>query len=152
MAILFAVDYLPARCKDAAMLSIPANPSSKLMHEHGECARCAAFVRGARSALGINQTLLAELLGVTRSTLVRLEKGTPPLRQALCEAAIEVLGQLGAKHNTGQDEFLSIAIDFNALDRVQRIMAEVTNEQECVFALMGMNFVAPLTVKPLRKK
>lgn len=115
----------------------------------------AAYVRGSRHALGINQTTLAELLGVNRSTLVRLEKGEPPLKQTLVMAAIDVLEQLGAH----VDDFpvpevaddLKFAVSLQRVRQISELASDKGVGLDALQSLLTPDFKPPLKESPLRK-
>ena len=73
--------------------------ASKQIHDPDVCLAFGAYVRAARNALSLSQTALAEMLGVHRTTLVRLEKGSPPLKRGLCVSAVAFLTKAGVSCN-----------------------------------------------------
>ena len=127
----------------------------KSIHQAHLCSMYAAYVRGSRHALGINQTTLAELLGVNRSTLVRLEKGDPPLKQTLVMAAIDVLEQLGARMDDVLAPEQAVELKFSvSLEKVRQIGAVGSDKegpQDLLHALLPADFKPPLKESPLRK-
>ena len=118
-------------------------------------------MRAGRSALGISQSELASILGVHRTTLVRLEQGTPPLRTGLCLSAVEVLAQAGfvcrsPEIQTGQgdlsDASLTVAISTNAISKAQQAIDGQVPAEKLVEHFWGKAFVPPLQDKPLRRR
>lgn len=145
-----------------SLANIPYQVPPRLIHDGEACQAIGCHVRAARSALGLNQAQLAELLGVNRTTLLRLEKGTAPLRFALCLGAVDVLGVLGARSpqiehllagRSSVGETFDLTVNFESMKRTQE-MAEVewAKSQRGLAALLGDEYVPPLVVSPLRKK
>lgn len=135
--------------------------SSKQIHDPDVCLAYGAFVRAARNALSLSQTTLAGMLGVHRTTLVRLEKGSPPLKRGLCTSAVSVLAQAGVSCEELMKEFkspddvnhvLQLTLKFGAIRQSQKVIDQGLAEEELVRSLVGNNFVAPLQEKPLRRK
>ncbi len=60
-------------------------------------------IRMARSGLGLSVRDLAELAGVNKATIVRLEAGLQPARSATIDAVRTALEQAGASFMTGED-------------------------------------------------
>ncbi len=57
----------------------------------------------ARSGLGLSVRDLAELAGVNKATIVRLEAGLQPARSATIDAVRGALEQAGASFLSGED-------------------------------------------------
>ncbi len=142
---------------------MPMNDSShiKQITDATLCASYGALVRAGRNALGISQNGLAALLGVHRTTLVRLEQGTPPLRTGLCNSALEVLRQAGVECDMPQTTALQyttngvglhIHITAQAIAKAQQGMEEQMTAEALAAHFLGSAFKPPLTEKPLRKK
>lgn len=135
---------------------------NKLIHDPDECLVIGAFVRAGRNALGLSQTALAHMLGVHRTTILRLEKGAAPLKRGLCETAVDVLGKVGVtdaaqqerhpKGTSGHPRDIQMTVAFDALRRAQRVIESGEAESEFGRLLLGEDFVPPLEEKPLRKK
>lgn len=155
-------EEIPARIPVMQPLKPPFTPPVKQVQDSDTCAAVGCYVRAARSALGLNQATLAELLGVNRTTLLRLEKGAAPLRLALCLSAIEVLSQLGAKSESIEaivlglikvQETLPLVIDFESMRATQAAAeGQVDKYQQGIASLLGDDFVPPLLQTPLRRK
>ena len=119
-----------------------------------------AYVRGVRSALGLSQSALADMLGVNRTTLLRLEKGQPPLKKALCETVVELLKQAGVQSNAmsslktepGVTTTLDININFGTLMHSLYQLPKSAAVDAKTEALFGQDYVPPLEQAPLRKK
>jgi DNA-binding XRE family transcriptional regulator len=135
--------------------------ASKQIHDPDVCLAFGAYVRAARNALSLSQTALAEMLGVHRTTLVRLEKGSPPLKRGLCVSAVVVLTKAGVSCNglstdkryaQEQDQTLIVEFKFSSLQKAQRAMEDGLSDSELPAILLGADFVAPLEAKPLRRK
>jgi len=135
--------------------------ASKQIHDPDVCLAFGAYVRAARNALSLSQTALAEMLGVHRTTLVRLEKGSPPLKRGLCVSAVAVLTKAGVSCNglsadkryaQEQDQTLIVEFKFSSLQKAQRAMEDGLSDSELPAILLGADFVAPLEAKPLRRK
>jgi len=101
------------------------------------------------------------MLGVHRTTLVRLEKGSPPLKRGLCVSAVAVLTKAGVSCNglstdkrnaQEQDQTLMVEFKFSSLQKAQRAMEDGLSDSELPAILLGADFVAPLEAKPLRRK
>ena len=135
--------------------------ASKQIHDPDVCLAFGAYVRAARNALSLSQTALAEMLGVHRTTLVRLEKGSPPLKRGLCVSAVAVLTKAGVSCNglstdkryaQEQEQTLMVEFKFSSLQKAQRAMEDGLSDSELPAILLGADFVAPLEAKPLRRK
>jgi transcriptional regulator with XRE-family HTH domain len=120
-----------------------------------------AYVCAVRNALGMSQSDLAAILGVTRTTLTRLEQGIPPLKAPLCRTALEVFKEAGVKSASMDDVLLigsgiptslDISIEIHHLlkMRSQTVMSATTADKKSL--LLGDDFVPPLEQSPLRKK
>lgn len=71
-------------------------------------------IRMARSGLGLSVRDLAELAGVNKATIVRLEAGIQPARPSTIEAVRRALEEAGAAFLTGEDPdaiVVSITLD-----------------------------------------
>jgi len=121
----------------------------------------AALVRSGRGVLGISQNAFAAMLGVHRTTLVRLEQGSPPLKHNLLEAAQSLLADLGVKLETAlsQNELgeiniseLQFTIPVDSLRRVQKLLDRGGSDDDFIRQLFGEQYVPPLKAKPLRRK
>jgi DNA-binding XRE family transcriptional regulator len=94
--------------------------TAKLLYDPDHCLLYGAEVRAARGVLGLSQSELADMLGVTRTTVLRLEKGIAPLRLALCESAVDTLKKAGVSSNAmdeirytmGVPHSLDISVNF----------------------------------------
>lgn len=131
--------------------------TEKLLLDRQQCLAYAAYVRAARNALGLSQATLATMIGVTRSTLVRLEKGDPPLKTALCLAAVEVLQRLGVEAanlplaGAGGGP-LQWTIDPAKLWHTHEVLQTTDVHQVIMGVLLGADYVPVLARKPLRRK
>jgi DNA-binding XRE family transcriptional regulator len=142
--------------------SIPYQLPPKLIQDSDVCKAIGCYVRASRNALGLNQLKLAQLLGVNRTTLLRLEKGNAPLRFALCLTTVEVLGALGARSIQIEEllagrsrvgETIDLAVDFEAMKFIQDMAEqEAAKNNKGITALLGEEYIPPLVVRPLRKK
>lgn len=132
---------------------------SKQITDPDMCAAYGAVVRAGRNALGMSQNGLAAILGVHRTTLVRLEQGTPPLRRGLCLTAVDVLKKAGVAcetlaTGTGQfiDGSLLLTISADAIKKAQQGIEGLVDGDDLSAHFLGDGFVPPLEEKPLRKK
>jgi DNA-binding XRE family transcriptional regulator len=134
---------------------------SKQITDPDMCAAYGAVVRADRNALGISQNGLAAILGVHRTTLVRLEQGTPPLRRGLCLTAVDVLKKAGVacetlEIQTGTGKFndgeLLLTITADAVRKAQQGIEGIIPSADLSAHFLGDGFVPPLEEKPLRKK
>jgi len=142
--------------------SIPYQLPPKLIQDSDVCKAIGCYVRASRNALGLNQLKLAQLLGVNRTTLLRLEKGNGPLRFALCLTAVEVLGALGARSiqieellagRAGVGETIDLTVNFEAMKLTQEMAErEAAENNKGIASLLGEEYIPPLVVRPLRKK
>lgn len=139
----------------------PPQPVPKLIQDSDACKAIGCYVRAARNALSLSQRDVAELLGVNRTTLLRLEKGISPLRFALCLSAVKVLGRLGAESEqienlvSGQGrvtDTIYFTVDFQAMKRSQALAEQEFAAQGGIASLLGEEYVPPLVLTPLRKK
>jgi DNA-binding XRE family transcriptional regulator len=78
----------------------------KVVRDPDQCMLGGAYVCAVRNALGMSQGDLAAILGVTRTTLTRLEQGLPPLKMALCKTALEVFKEAGVSSMAMDDAAL----------------------------------------------
>ena len=134
---------------------------SKQITDPDMCAAYGAVVRAGRNALGMSQNGLAAMLGVHRTTLVRLEQGTPPLRRGLCLTAVDVLKKAGVacetlaiQTGTGilNDGSLLLTISADAIKKAQQGIEGLISGDDLSAHFLGDGFVPPLEEKPLRKK
>ena len=134
---------------------------SKQITDPDMCAAYGAVVRAGRNALGMSQNGLAATLGVHRTTLVRLEQGTPPLRRGLCLTAVDVLKKAGVacetlaiQTGTGilNDGSLLLTISADAIKKAQQGIEGLISGDDLSEHFLGDGFVPPLEEKPLRKK
>jgi transcriptional regulator with XRE-family HTH domain len=132
----------------------------KLIVDPDQCLLYGAFIRASRALLGLSQEEFRQSLGVSRSTLVRLENGIAPLKKSLCEAAVDVLISAGIKSQAmveirftpGVPTDLDIAVNYGALLNRFLHVPRSAEVQAKLQALFGDDFVAPLKKMPLRKK
>ena len=138
-------------------------PQTKLVQDSDVCKAMGCYVRAARNALGLSQQKLSELLGVNRTTILRLEKGTAPLRFALCLSAIELLSRLGARSvqieklaTEGKipvDTAIDLSVDFASMKRLQSLAdSKLGQGSKGAFPILGKDHIPPLMKSPLRKK
>lgn len=136
------------------------NNRSQLLADPLACLAYGAYVRASRNALGLNQTVFARLLGVSRPTVVRLERGASPLRLALCYAATDVLSSLGVTSANIEDFEVSnpkparifSSVEFAKLLQITRLLEEQADPERGVFDMLGSNFRPPLIDEPLRSR
>lgn len=137
-----------------------ANTTLKLLLDPDQCLMYGSFIRASRTVLGLNQEEFAQFLGVTRSTLVRLENGVAPLKKSLCEAAVDLLKSAGInstamneiRYMPGVPTTLDISVNYGTLLNSFLRLPRNTEAQSKVNALFGEGFVAPLKEAPLRRK
>ncbi len=120
-----------------------------------------AYVCAVRNALGMSQGDLAAILGVTRTTLTRLEQGVPPLKMALCKTAFGVFKEAGVS-STAMDEAaligaglpvaLDIKFEIHHLRKMRSQTAKAATAADKATMLLGEGFTPPLEQAPLRKK
>lgn len=136
----------------------PTNDSSKVLNDPGICMAYAAFIRGSRSLLGLSQEDFSQILGVERTTVVRLEKGKPPLKRELCRAALELLAKAGIKSRDMTkfesqlwfDEVIEVELMMGKLVSDYLKLPKDTTLEAKQAALFGPNFKPPLSERPLR--
>jgi DNA-binding XRE family transcriptional regulator len=98
----------------------------------------AAYSRMSRGALGISQTEVAQALGVTRATIVRLETGRSPIKALLVNTLIDFYTSQGVSSNIQKHpsllsgQYVTVGIYLNSKG--------------------GGVFVSPLKANPLRGK
>ena len=101
------------------------------------------------------------MLGVHRTTLAILEKGSPPIKRGLCISAVSVLAKAGVSCEELMKDFknpddinhgMHAAYKFNGLCKSQKVIDQGLAEEELVKLLVSSDFVAPLQEKPLRRK
>ena len=114
-----------------------------------------------RNALGMSQRDLAAILGVTRTTLTRLEQGVPPLKALLCRTALEVFKEAGVSSAAMEDVLyigaglpvsLDISIEINHLLKMRSQTVKSATTADKTTLLLGEDFIPPLEQSPLRKK
>lgn len=97
----------------------------------------AAYSRMARGALGLSQVEVAQAVGVTRATIVRLETGRIPVKSLLVNTLIDFYTSQGVSSNiqkhpsTMSGQYVTVGIYLNSINR-------------------GV-FVSPLKTTPLRR-
>lgn len=137
-----------------------SNSTLKLLLDPAQCLLYGSFIRASRTILNLSQEEFAQFLGVTRSTLVRLENGVAPLKKSLCETAVDLLKTTGIESKAmdelrylpGVPTTLDIAVNLaTILDSLKRLPKNAKTQAK-VDALFGPGFVAPLKEKPLRRK
>ena len=120
-----------------------------------------AYVCAVRNALGMSQRDLAAILGVTRTTLTRLEQGVPPLKALLCRTALEVFKEAGVSSAAMEDVLyigaglpvsLDISIEINHLLKMRAQTVKSATTADKTTLLLGEDFIPPLEQSPLRKK
>lgn len=137
-----------------------SNTTLKLLLDPAQCLLYGSFIRASRTILNLSQEEFAQFLGVTRSTLVRLENGVAPLKKSLCETAVQLLKTAGInskemdalKSTVGVPTTLDIAVNLGTLLDSFRRLPRNADAQKKLEALFGLDFVAPLKKKPLRRK
>ena len=98
----------------------------------------AAYSRMARGALGLSQTEVAQALGVSRATIVRLETGRMPIKTLLVNTLIDFYTSQGVSSNIQKvggvlsGQYVTVGIYLNSIGRKV--------------------FVSPLKANPLRGK
>ena len=136
------------------------NTTLKLLLDPDQCLLYGSFIRASRSILGLNQEEFAQSLGVTRSTLVRLENGVAPLKKSLCEAAVDLIRTAGIvskamdeiRYTPGVPTTLDISVNYGTLLSSFLRLPRKAEAQAKIEALFGEGFVAPLKETPLRRK
>lgn len=134
---------------------------SKQLSDPDLCAAYGAVVRAGRNALGISQNEMAAILGVHRTTLLRLEQGTAPLRTGLCLSALDVLKRAGVVCTTPGvqsalgtlgDEGLHLEISSESVRKAQQGIDGLVPADRLASHFLGERFVPPLEERPLRRK
>jgi DNA-binding XRE family transcriptional regulator len=103
-------------------------------HQHN----WAAYSRMARGALGLSQSEVAQAVGVTRATIVRLETGRSPIKALLVNTLIDFYTSQGVSSNIQKHpsllsgQYVTVGIYLNSIGRKV--------------------FVSPLKANPLRGK
>lgn len=135
------------------------NDKARLLSDSYACVAYGAYVRASRSALGINQTLFAEMVGVSRPTIVRLEQGLAPLRLALCLAASDLLAKLGAESANIEDFEVSnpkparlfSSVEFAKVLLIKELLESEIEPAQFIVKILGESFRPPLAGMPLRR-
>ena len=78
--------------------------------------KIAVALRSARSALGISQQELADLLDVSKITVARVETLEAPLKASIYLRAIKLLAERGVEVDALSSETLVINIQPNAIE------------------------------------
>ena len=78
--------------------------------------KIAVALRSARSALGISQQELADLLDVSKITVARVETLEAPLKASIYLRAIKLLAERGVEIDALSSETLVINIQPNAIE------------------------------------
>ncbi len=134
--------------------------SPKQIQNSDQCLLYGAFVRGARCFLGLSQDEFAKMIGVERTTLLRLEKGESPLKSSLCQSAVEVLAKAGIASNDLLDlrdsastpNTIVVSLDFEHLSKNFFGLTKSADIEEKMQALLGLGYRPPLSEQPLRVK
>ncbi len=158
MSAIWTFLIFPRKINGMSSSPIPDTP--KLILDPDQCLLYGAFIRASRALLGLSQEEFRHSLGISRSTLVRLENGIAPLKKSLCEAAVDVLIAAGIKSQAmvdirftpGIPTELDIAVNYIALLNRFLQVPRTAEAQAKLQALFGTEFVAPLKKMPLRKK
>lgn len=138
---------------------VPDQP--KVFRDPNQCMMWGAYVCAVRNALGMSQGDLAAILGVTRTTLTRLEQGVPPLKAPLCRSALEVFKEAGVKSaamddvlyiDAGLPTSLDISIEIHHLLKMRSQSVKAATTADKAALLLGEDFIPPLEQSPLRKK
>lgn len=133
----------------------------KVVHDPDQCMLWGAYVCAVRNALGMSQGELASILGVTRTTLTRLEQGVAPLKAALCKSALDVFKEAGVASTAMEDAVrigiglptsLDISIEIHHLRKMRSQTAKNATSEDKATMLLGAGFIPPLEQTPLRKK
>lgn len=133
----------------------------KVVRDPDQCLLWGAYVCAVRNALGMSQGDLAAILGVTRTTLTRLEQGVPPLKMALCRTALEVFKEAGVSSLAMEDSALigagppvalDIKFEIHHLRKMRSQTAKAATTSDKAAMLLGEGFASPLEQTPLRKK
>ena len=145
------------------MTTVKAFPSeqSKVVRDPDQCMLWGAYVCAVRNALGMSQGDLAAILGVTRTTLTRLEQGVPTLKMALCRTALEVFKEAGVSSSAMVDAALigaglpvrlDISFEIHHLRKMRSQTARASTAADRAAMLLGEDFTPPLEQAPLRKR
>ena len=145
------------------MTIVKAFPSEqpKVVRDPDQCMLWGAYVCAVRNALGMSQGDLAAILGVTRTTLTRLEQGVPPLKMALCRTALEVFKEAGVSSSAMVDAALigaglpvrlDISFEIHHLRKMRSQTARASTAADRAAMLLGEDFTPPLEQAPLRKR
>ena len=134
--------------------------SLKLLFDADQCLLYGTFIKASRGILGLSQDDFSRFLGVSRSTLVRLENGIAPLKKSLCEAAVDLLKTAGIesdemidiRYMPGVPSSVNFKVNYQTLFQAFFRLPRDAKTQAKLTALFGDNFVAPLKDVPLRKK
>jgi len=132
----------------------------KVIRDNDHCMIIGTLVRGIRNAIGISQIDLAQLLGVSRSTVLKLEQGRPPLKLALCQSAMEVFEEAGVQSLAMRDVILigagypisiDFSIEFQHLRHLRHVLLKNPNSSGIGQLMLGDKFNPPHKTNPLRK-
>ena len=133
----------------------------KVVRDPDQCMLWGAYVCAVRNALDMSQGDLAAILGITRTTLTRLEQGVPPLKMALCRTALEVFKEAGVSSLAMEDAALigaglpvalDIKFEIHHLRKMRSQKAKAATTSDKAAMLLGEGFTSPLEQTPLRKK
>lgn len=133
----------------------------KVVRDPDQCMLWGAYVCAVRNALDMSQGDLAAILGITRTTLTRLEQGVPPLKMALCRTALEVFKEAGVSSLVMEDAALigaglpvalDIKFEIHHLRKMRSQTAKAATTSDKAAMLLGEGFTSPLEQTPLRKK
>lgn len=125
------------------------------------CAAYGAIARAGRNTLGLSQGEFSGILGIHRTTLLRLEQGLPPLRTGLCQSVVEVLAQAGFICQSPEVQSwrgertvsnLTVTITAEAISNAQRAIDGQVSPDKLTEHFWGKAFVPPLQDKPLRRR
>ena len=161
--ILSAVKKMCKSWKNGGMTQVTRflAEQPKVVRDPDQCMLWGAYVCAVRNALGMSQGDLAAILGVTRTTLTRLEQGVPPLKMALCRTALGVFKEAGvsslsmddaARIGVGLPVALDIKFEIHHLRKMRSQIAKAASASDKAAMLLGEGFTPPLEQTPLRKK
>jgi transcriptional regulator with XRE-family HTH domain len=91
--------------------------------------KAAIAVKTARTALGLSQVELSDLLGIAKTTLARVETLEAPIKIDTFFKTIEVFKSLGIELDVKQNEDILIRITHNAQQKVVDLLANEANRR-----------------------
>ncbi|MCG7598634.1 helix-turn-helix domain-containing protein [Halomonas sp. McH1-25] len=91
--------------------------------------KIAVAMRAVRSAMGLNQAQFAELIGVSKPTIARIETLELPMRFEIYAKTLKILKKLGVTVDTLYTDSVHIEIEPKAIDLLKEKLMDDTRRR-----------------------